>query len=211
MKAQNMTNIIIFYAPERNLTRDDGSRYLCRWNSRSFPLMKLKFCRFMFISTFSSPFPWLSFVFVPSFKLLSLVRLFFRKTLNEFCCLYQATIAELLRNVFCAYARLDPGPETKAKQIRWEKNFVRVDRFFPIAFFFRLTSRIPSRRDFYVRTSGRTIVKVVSISQLHRRDSPCNLLCKVSKLLAGKAFTGAFKALEINFFYQAVDLKSRKH
>lgn len=122
-----------FLCAQKGIWRDDGSCYLCRWNSRSFPLMKLKFCRFMFISTFSSPFPWLSFVFVPSFKLLSLVRLYFFSTKHwmNFCCLYQTTIAELLRNVFCAYARLDPGPETKAKQIRWEKNFVRVEPVFP--------------------------------------------------------------------------------
>lgn len=116
-----MTNIIIiFYAPETNLTRDDGSCYLCRWNSRSFPLMKLKFCRFMFISTFSSPFPWLSFVFVPSFKLLSLVRLFARKTLNEFCCLYQATIAELLRNVFALMPASTGAP--KRKQSKFDES-----------------------------------------------------------------------------------------
>lgn len=150
-----MTNIIIiFYAPERNLTRDDGSCYLCRWNSRSFPLMKLKFCRFMFISTFSSPFPWLSFVFVPSFKLLSLVRLAARKHWMNSAAFIKRRSQKIIEKCFCAYARLDRCPKTKAKQIRWEWNFVRVDRFFSIAFFFRLTLRTPSSRDFYVRTSG---------------------------------------------------------
>lgn len=130
MKAQNMTNIIIFYAPKRNLTRDDGSRYLCRWNSRSFPLMKLKFCRFMFISTFSSPFPWLSFVFVPSFKLLSLVR-FFEKTLNEFLLPLSSDDRRIIEKCFLRLCPPRPGPRNESKANSMREEFRSCRPVFP--------------------------------------------------------------------------------
>lgn len=103
---------------------------------------------------------------------------------------YQTTIAKLLRNTL--FHSLRAKRESKAN--RWEKNFIRrpvfLDRvlvFFQFVRSFFRVLKIPYslRRDTFIPRIRETIVKVTErmLVLLHWRDSSCNLLGVIVKLL----------------------------